>query len=205
VLHHAAAATAQDIWRYVLRIRTNRVVSGATALAYPFSAGVQTFAVELVGSRFDLSESSAAAILVLLGVGALDGVVSAGRLSDRPLRRGRPNARVLVGAIAYVLAAVAFVPALLSAALVVSVPLFVVGAAGLAAPDSALNAARLDIMHPRLWGRAEGVRSSSGHGVGVPVGLPGTRMLIGSSGQGRGAPAGSGRFARSPLAPSRPA
>jgi MFS family permease len=38
-------------------------------------------------------------------------------------------------------------------------PLFVIGAASLAAPDPALNAARLDVMHPRLWGRAEGVRT----------------------------------------------
>jgi hypothetical protein len=39
------------------------------------------------------------------------------------------------------------------------VPLFIVAAAFLAAPDAPLSAARLDIMHPRLWGRAEGVRT----------------------------------------------
>jgi MFS family permease len=40
-----------------------------------------------------------------------------------------------------------------------SLPLFAIGGAARAAPDPALNAARLDVMHPRLWGRAEGVRT----------------------------------------------
>ena len=51
-------------------------------------------------------------------------------------------------------------PGLLSDALFISVPLFVIAGAMLASPDAPLNAARLDIMHPRLWGRAEGVRTA---------------------------------------------
>ncbi len=85
--------------------------------------------------------------------------VLAGRVADRLLRRGRPSARVGVGTVGYLAAAALFIPGLLSPWLVVSVPLFVLGGAALAAPDSPLNAARLDIMHPRLWGRAEGVRT----------------------------------------------
>jgi hypothetical protein len=67
---------------------------------------------------------------------------------------------VLIGAIAYLVATVAFAPGLLSTTLLVSLALMLIGAAGLAAPDATLNAARLDIMHPYLWGRAEGVRTS---------------------------------------------
>ncbi len=85
--------------------------------------------------------------------------MAAGYIADRWLARGQIAARILVGAIAYIAAVAFFIPALLSGALIVSVPLFTLGAAGLAAPDSVLNAARLDIMHPRLWGRAEGVRT----------------------------------------------
>ena len=154
--------TKMRLWptvRYVLRIRTNVVLIVSTALAYMFFAGVQTFAVLLFRARYGLSEATATLLLLVTGAGALGGLVSAGYIADRWLARGRIAARVLVGAIAYIAAVAFFIPALLSGALLLSVPLFTLGAAGLAAPDSVLNAARLDIMHPRLWGRAEGVRT----------------------------------------------
>lgn len=145
--------------KYILRVRTNVVIIVASSLAYIFFAGVQTFAVELMRSRYRLSQGTASLMLLLVGLGAIAGVVLMGRLADRMLRRGRPNARVAAGAFGYVAAAALFAPGLLSPWLVVSMPLFVLGGAALAAPDSPLNAARLDIMHPRLWGRAEGVRT----------------------------------------------
>ena len=154
----AAMALGSAI-RYVLRIRTNVVLIVSTALAYVFFAGVQTFAVLLLRSRFGISEEVATLLLLVIGAGALAGLVVAGHMADRWLARGRLNARVVVGAGAYIAAAALFVPALLSGSLIIAVPLFTLGAAGLAGPDSVLNAARLDIMHPHLWGRAEGVRT----------------------------------------------
>jgi MFS family permease len=145
--------------RYILKVRTNAVLIVASALGYLFFAGVQTFAVLLLRSRYGLGQSAATALLVLVGLGALAGIVIAGRLADRLLRNGFLNARIVVGAVAYIAAAAIFLPALASPVLVVSIPLFVLAAAALAAPDPALNAARLDVMHPRLWGRAEGVRT----------------------------------------------
>lgn len=150
------------VWRavrYVLRVRTNLVLIVANAIGYLFFAGVQTFAVVLLRSRYGLSEGTATSLLLVIGVGAVVGVVAAGQVADRLLRRGRESARVLVPAVCYILAAAAFLPALLSPVLLVSMPLFVLAGAFLAAPDPPLNAARLDIMHPRLWGRAEGVRT----------------------------------------------
>jgi predicted MFS family arabinose efflux permease len=148
-----------DAVRYVLRVRTNRILITASALGYVFFAGVQTFAVLLMRSRYGLGQSAASALLILVGLGALVGAVLGGRVADRLLRRGRVNARVIVGAVGYMAAAAIFVPGLASPVLVVSLPLFALAAAALAAPNPALNAARLDVMHPRLWGRAEGVRT----------------------------------------------
>jgi predicted MFS family arabinose efflux permease len=145
--------------RYVLRVRTNLVLIIANALGYLFFAGVQTFAVVLLRSRYGLSEGAATTLLLVVGIGALVGVVLGGNIADRLLRSGRQTARVAVGAVCYMAAAVIFLPALLSPVLLVSMPLFVLAAGALAAPDPPLNAARLDIMHPRLWGRAEGVRT----------------------------------------------
>jgi predicted MFS family arabinose efflux permease len=145
--------------KYVLSVRTNLVIVVASSLAYLFLAGLQTFAVELMRSRYHLGQASASAMLVLGGVGAFVGVVVAGRVADRLLRNGRPSARVTVGAACFIAAPLLFIPGVLSHWLILTVPLFVLAGGAIAAPNSPLNAARLDIMHPRLWGRAEGVRT----------------------------------------------
>jgi hypothetical protein len=41
----------------------------------------------------------------------------------------------------------------------VGLPLLVLGAAALVAPNPPLDAIRLDVVHPSLWGRAESVRT----------------------------------------------
>ena len=145
--------------RYVLRVRTNVIVIVTTSLGFVFFAGIQTFAVLLMRSRYHMGQSAASSIIILVGAGALVGVLVSGRIADRLLSRGRPSARVVVGAVGYIGAAVAFLPGLLCPIFIVSLPLFVIAGALLASPDAPLNAARLDIMHPRLWGRAEGVRT----------------------------------------------
>jgi predicted MFS family arabinose efflux permease len=145
--------------RYVLSVRTNVIVIVATSMGFVFFAGVQTFAVILMRSRYGLSQAAASSIIILIGAGALVGVLVSGRIADWLLSRGRPSARVVVGAVGYIAAAALFLPGVLSPILIVSLPLFVLAGAMLASPDAPLNAARLDIMHPRLWGRAEGVRT----------------------------------------------
>jgi predicted MFS family arabinose efflux permease len=172
--------------RYVLRVRTNLVLIVASALGYLFYAGVQTFTVLLLRTRYGLAESAATSLLLLIGVGALAGVVLGGRIADRLLRGGHISARVLVGAISYIAAAVIFVPGLLSPVLLISIPLFVAGGACLGARDPSLNAARLDIMHPRLWGRAEGVRT-----VLQQLALAGGPLLFGFLSGALGGPASS--------------
>jgi MFS family permease len=160
VLHHDPVD--MPLWtavRYVLRVRTNLILILASALGYLFFAGVQTFAVLLLRTRYGLGQSAASLLLLLVGLGALAGIVLGGRTADRLLRGGKMNARVTVAALGYLAAAAIFVPALASPWLPVSMALFVLAGAALAAPDPTINAARLDIMHPRLWGRAEGVRT----------------------------------------------
>ncbi|MGH2888857.1 MAG: MFS transporter, partial [Solirubrobacteraceae bacterium] len=145
--------------RYVLRIPTNLILIVSSALAYLFFAGVQTFAVVLMRSRYGLSEGAATSLLIVIGLGAIVGIVLAGQIADRLLHRGRLNARVLVAAVGYIAAPLIFIPGLLSPLLLVSLPLFAIAAGALAAADPPLQAARLDVMHPALWGRAEGVRT----------------------------------------------
>jgi predicted MFS family arabinose efflux permease len=144
---------------YVLRIRTNRWLIVASAIGYFFFAGMRTFALLFVRRHFGLDQAGATAILFVAGLGSLAGVLTAGRLADRRIRRGRLDARVQLGAISYIAASVLLVPSLLVSSLAIAVPLLMLSAAALSAPNPPLDAARLDVMPSRLWGRAEGVRT----------------------------------------------
>jgi sugar phosphate permease len=145
--------------RYVLRIPTNNWLIAASSVGYFFFAGMRTFGVVFVRGHFGLGQSLAVTVLFVAGLGSLAGVLISGRLADKMIAKGRPTARVLVAAVGYFVAAALLLPALLLGSLDVVLPLLVVAAAGLSAPNPPLDAARLDIIPSRLWGRAEGVRT----------------------------------------------
>ena len=74
--------------RYVLSIRTNRVLIAASALGYFFFTGVQTFAVVLLERRFGVGQTAASGLIGLVAVGSVLGVLVGGRAADRRLRAG---------------------------------------------------------------------------------------------------------------------
>jgi MFS family permease len=148
-----------DATRYVLRIRSNVVLIVASALGYFYFTGVQTFGLVFFEERFHVAQGTATLLLMLLGIGGLVGVILGGRLADRLLHQGRINARIVVSGASYLLAAGLFLPGLLSGSIVVALPFFVAAAAAFGGREAPLDAARLDIVHHRLWGRAEAVRT----------------------------------------------
>lgn len=154
--------TDRSLWwtlRYVLSIRSIRVMILASALGYFYFAGLRTFAVVYVRGRFGLGQSAASSFLFLVGLGAVIGVLVSGRLADRLIGRGHLVARPVVAGIGFLVAAVVFVPGLLVPAFLGSAALLFVAAAGLGSANPPLDAARLDLVHSRLWGRAEAVRT----------------------------------------------
>ncbi len=154
--------THMSLWeafRYTLRIPTNVILIVASALGYFYFAGVQTFGLVYFRRWYGVSHTTATLLLTLLAGGAIVGVLASGRLADRLIRRGRLDGRIIVGGWSYILATACFLPALLSRSLILSVPLLLIAAAALAARNPPLDAARLDVMHSRLWGRAEAVRT----------------------------------------------
>jgi predicted MFS family arabinose efflux permease len=161
-LMHMNPASA-SLWhavRYVLAVPTYRTLIAASALGYFYFTGLRTFAIVYLRGRFDLGQTAASSLAVLLGLGAIGGVLLAGRLGDRLIDRGRLTGRVLVAAIAYLTAAAAFLPALWLGSLWLAGPFFFLAAAGLGGANPAVDAARLDVMPSALWGRAEGVRAT---------------------------------------------
>ncbi len=150
--------TPQAVAR-VLRVPTNVILIASSVLGYFFFAGERMFGAEYLHGRYGLGPGVASTILVGIGSGALIGVFAGGRTADHLQAAGRRAARITVAASAYTAAAILFIPGLLAPALIVAGPLLFFAAAVLETAKAPGDAARLDIMPPALWGRAEGVRT----------------------------------------------
>jgi predicted MFS family arabinose efflux permease len=190
--------TGRSIWwavRYVLRVRTNVVIILASALGYFYFAGLRSFAVIFATGHYGLGKATASALIVVLGAGSLAGVYAGGRVADRLLRRGHIRARVLVPAVCLLALTPVLAPAIATQTVAIALPLLLLGAFLLGAPNPPLDAARLDIMHPRLWGRAEGVRTalrSLGEAAAPLLFGYVSQYVFGGPGSSAGAGAGGG-------------
>lgn len=152
-----------NLWqatRYVLRIRTNVALIVASGLGYFFLAGLETFAELYFRERYGVGQGMATVLFLVVAIGAVAGVVLSGRVTDRLISRGRTAARVLVGTVAYIAATALFVPGALSQTLALSMPIFFLAAFFIGSANPPVDAARLDIVPSRLWGRAEAVRTA---------------------------------------------
>jgi MFS family permease len=148
-----------DAARYVLRVRTNVALIISGACGYYFLSGVQTFGVEFVHGDYHVSQFLANLLMLLVGGGAAAGVLVAGPLGDRLLRNGRLNGRILVPAVAAVATVLLFIPALATHSSLTALPYIFFAGFALSAQNPPIDAARLDIVPPALWGRAEGIRT----------------------------------------------
>lgn len=145
--------------RYVVAVRSNVTLIVASALGYFFFGGVETFALIYLEGHYRIGQSEATLVALGVGAAAVVGAVVGGRITDRLLHRGRIDARLVVPAAGFALAAAVFVPGVIPKSIFAAVPFFVVAGFCIAAPNPGLDAARLDIMPSRMWGRAEAVRS----------------------------------------------
>ncbi|MFE9654635.1 MFS transporter [Micromonospora sp. NPDC006431] len=144
---------------YLLAIPTNRLLIVASAMGYFFFAGMRTFIVVFAVRHFGIPQTALGALVPVIGVVALAGTVLAGRLTDRALSRGHTSVRIVVPAVGFVAAAVLFVPGVWFTSVALALPLIAFGAGALAVANPPLDAARLDIVPGRLWGRAESLRT----------------------------------------------
>ncbi|HEY2327318.1 MAG TPA: MFS transporter [Gaiellaceae bacterium] len=148
-----------DAIRYVISVRTNLVLIGASACGYYFIAGVQTFGLEFAEQQYGVSQIIATSLLLAAGFGAALGSISGGMLSDFFLSHGRLQSRIVIAASAATASVIFFAPAVFTRAASTAVIALVAAVFVLSAQNPPLDAARLDIMPPFLWGRAESVRT----------------------------------------------
>jgi predicted MFS family arabinose efflux permease len=160
VLHTPAERLSlRQTARYLLSIPSFRRLVIASVVGYFFFAGLRTFVVVFALRYYGLGEKSLVLPLLVIGAAATFGTVSGGRLADALLRRGKHTIRLTVAATGYVIAAIGFAPGFLTPAVPLAVAFFSLGGIGLGAANPPLDAARLDIVPSRLWGRGESVRT----------------------------------------------
>ena len=145
--------------RYVLSIKTNVAIILASAGGYYFLSGVQTFGVEFVTKQYGIAQALSTLVLLVIGAAGVLGVLAGGALGDFLLHRGYLNGRILVSAIAATVAVILFVPAVFTRSPLAALPYISLAAFALSAQNPPIDAARLDIVHPLLWGRAEAIRT----------------------------------------------
>lgn len=144
--------------RYCLRIPTYRLLVIASALAYYFFSGARAFGMIYFTGHFGLPSGAVSALIIIPGLGALAGMIGGGRLSERLLERGRLNARVVLPAVALI-ASVPFLGlGVWATSAWLGLLFFTLGILIVAAAIAPIDAARLDIVVPQLWGRAEAGR-----------------------------------------------
>jgi MFS family permease len=160
VLRNELDMSLWEATKFVLRIKTNVALIIASGLGYFFLAGLETFAELYFRERFGAGQSLATVLFLVIAGGAVAGVVVSGRFTDGLIKNGRIRARVLVGSVAYVGTAIAFVPGALGGSLLLAMPVLFIAAFMVGAANPPVDAARLDIVPSRLWGRAEAVRTA---------------------------------------------
>ncbi|HEX5192120.1 MAG TPA: MFS transporter [Solirubrobacteraceae bacterium] len=148
-----------DSIRYIMRIPTNVMLIISSSLGYFFLSGLETFAVVFVRGHWQISQADATLFLGVLVIGAVVGTLLSGPLTDLLTRMGHLAARIWVPAICNVAAGLVLIPGILAGSLVAALPFCFAGTALISAANPPLDAARLDIMPPKLWGRAESVRT----------------------------------------------
>jgi len=146
--------------RYVLSIKTNVALILASAGGYYFLSGVQTFGVEFVTKQYGIAQVLSTLVLLAVGAAGVVGVLAGGAIGDALLRRGYLNGRIAVAGISAAAAVILFVPAIFTRSSLTALPYISLAALALSAQNPPINAARLDIVHPLLWGRAEGIRTA---------------------------------------------
>src|SRR5579875_1281997 len=147
---HAGLLTSRDLRRmslleaarYVLRIRTNLLLIAASACAYYFLAGIQTFGAEFAKEQYGIDQGLANLLLLGIGGGAIGGVLFGGQLADSLLRRGRLAGRVNTAVIGAIGTTILFIPALLTRSAFTALPYLVAAVLMLTLQNPALSAAQ---------------------------------------------------------------
>jgi MFS family permease len=144
--------------RYLLHLPTYGLLIAASALAYYFLSGARAFAMIYITQHYHIPRGVVSSLVFVVGIGTLAGTVAGGRLAEHLLRKGKADARIVVAAVTLALSVPILGLAIWTSSAWLGIGLMTIGAGVLSAAVAPIDAARLDIVHPRMWGRAEAGR-----------------------------------------------
>ncbi|HZD92377.1 MAG TPA: MFS transporter [Pseudolabrys sp.] len=151
----------RSIWwavGYLLHIPTYVLLIIASSLGYYFFAGIRGFAMIYLTQHYGLSRSTLSGLIVIIGLGAIAGLLLGGRLTRYMRDRGMIQSRILVPGVALFISVLLIAPAMWTTSAWIGITLLTFGAGALAAANPPIDAARLDIVPAFLWGRGEAGR-----------------------------------------------
>lgn len=153
--------TRWSLWRvmrYLLRLPTYSLLIVASALAYYFLSGARAFAMIYITQHYHITRGVVSSLVFVVGIGTLAGTIAGGRLSEHLLRKGKADARIVVAAVALAASVPILGVAIWTSNALLGIGLLTIGAGVMSAAIAPIDAARLDIVHPRMWGRGEAGR-----------------------------------------------
>ena len=139
----------------LLHVPSYRLLIIASMLAYFYFSGMRGFAMIYFTGHYHLSRWLVIMLVIVVGAGAIVGLVAGGRISGLLLNCGRINARIVVPVFALFLSIPLLGLGIWTTNVWIGLAALTVGAGSLAAALAPIDAARLDIVHPRMWGAAK--------------------------------------------------
>ncbi|HWM22600.1 MAG TPA: ATP-binding protein [Ilumatobacteraceae bacterium] len=143
----------REAYRQILHCRTFVLATVSSGVGSLFFGSIGTWSPTFFVRYHDMTLAQAAGALSLLALGGLTGALLSGWVADYLTYRGLRAGRVLVGAVARLIALPLFVLTFTLNNTPVMLVMFTLASMCLIAPQAPLNAARADVLHPRLRGR----------------------------------------------------
>jgi MFS family permease len=143
---------------YLLRIPTYTLLIIASSLAYYVFGGIRGFGMIYFTQHYGISRSTLGWLIIPVGVAGIVGGIASGRISEWLLRRGWATIRITLPGVALFATVLLLGGAIWVTNVWFGLALFIAGAFALTAANPPIDAARLDIVLPGMWGRGEAGR-----------------------------------------------
>jgi ABC-type branched-subunit amino acid transport system ATPase component/sugar phosphate permease len=143
----------RQAYRELFRCRTFVLATVSSGVGSLFFGSIGTWSPTFFIRYHDMTLAQAAGAISLLALGGLAGALLSGWIADYLTYRGMLAGRVVIGAVARLVALPLFVLTFTISNTPVMLIIFALAAACLIAPQAPMNAARADVLHPRLRGR----------------------------------------------------
>ena len=145
--------SSREAFREILHCRTFVLMALSSTIGSVFFGSLGTWSPTFFVRYHDMSLSEAAGALILLALGGLTGALVSGWAADYMTYRGMRAGRIVVAAGARLAGFPLFFLTFTLGNTPLMLVCFAFAAMCLIAPQAPLNAARADVLHPRLRGR----------------------------------------------------